>query len=318
MLLRVVLGLLLLAGLCFFVGVQPLVDAFMAVRIEYILMLIAISVLMIWISCLKWRLFLRANGRDASMWELMRLYTIGYFFSTFTPSIVGGDVARSYALGRQMGSQRDAFVATFLERFTGFFAMCLLAVIFIVRGSNAAAGAELAVLIIAALNLVLALWCFSGTTGAWLGRVAHWMIQRCLPKKFAARAKDLLTKIETAMEVMRDNPSLFFQAMVLSFAFHICTVLNTYTAGLAVGWYQRDFSGLFVVVPLVLLVGAIPVSFGGLGIQEGAFVFFLRRLGATDGMSLGLGLLLRAKVFLIALVGGLLFSIGNKKRASSK
>ncbi len=88
---------------------------------------------------------------------------------------------------------------------------------------------------------------------------------------------------------------------------HVLTVINTYTAALAIGWTDANFTGMFVVVPLVLLVSMVPLTPNGLGIQEGAFLFLLKRIGATEAQGLGVGILLRAKVMVLAVVGGILW-----------
>jgi uncharacterized membrane protein YbhN (UPF0104 family) len=105
--------------------------------------------------------------------------------------------------------------------------------------------------------------------------------------------------------------------MALSFLFHLLTVVNTYAAGWAIGWESPNFGGLFVVVPLILLVSMIPITPSGLGLTEGAFVFFLQRVGATEVEGLGVALVLRAKVVIIAAVGGLLWlGVKNLKRTA--
>ena len=109
------------------------------------------------------------------------------------------------------------------------------------------------------------------------------------------------------MRAARGNKRLLFRALLLSLFFHCLTVVNTYLAARAVGWENPDIGGLFMVVPLVLLVSMAPITPSGLGIQEGAFLFLLRRIGATEAEGLGVGLILRAKVFLLALVGALIW-----------
>ena len=105
----------------------------------------------------------------------------------------------------------------------------------------------------------------------------------------------------------RGNISLFTKAILYSLLFHFLTVINTYVACLAVGWESPNFLGLFVVVPLILLVSILPITPSGVGVQEGAFVFFLKRVGAESSQGLAVALILRAKVLLLAVIGGLLF-----------
>ncbi len=59
----------------------------------------------------------------------------------------------------------------------------------------------------------------------------------------------------------------------------------------------------FVVLPIVLLIGAVPITPNGLGLQEGAYFFFLQQLGATPDQAVAISLALRAKAYLLAVIG---------------
>lgn len=304
---KLLLAVALLLGVCAFVDVQELVTALRHVSAVGIFYLALIGVLMIWVSCIKWQLFLSAYGHRARILRLMRLYTIGYFINTFTPSFIGGDVVRSVHLGRDLASRRDAFVSTFLERFTGLLAMALLGALFVAVGSTATAGVEAAVLCVALATFALALVCFSQRAATLAFSVLSRSSAAFLPPPMQERLAALLEKLERAFRAARSNPGLLLRAMALSFVYHVLTVLNTYVAARCVGWEDPGLGGLFVVVPLVLLVGMVPITPSGIGLQEGAFLFFLQRIGATEAQALGVGLVLRAKVFVIALVGWLLW-----------
>ena len=59
---------------------------------------------------------------------------------------------------------------------------------------------------------------------------------------------------------------------------------------------------------MVLIVSMVPLTPSGIGVQEGAFYYFLRKLGAAPGEALGVGIILRAKTLLIAVVGWMLWT----------
>ncbi len=310
---RFVLAGSLLALLIYLVDPADLLEALAEVDLTYIFYLLVLAVVLVWLSCLKWRLFIRAAGHDAGILRLMKLYTIGYFFNIFTPSYVGGDVARSYQLGKFLGNQRDAFVSTFLERFTGLLAMVMLGVGSVALGSEVAAGVETAILLVGALVFTAALMCFSVPFGTFCIGIGLRLIRMMRLGKFADKLEKTWHKVMAAMDHARRDWVLLIKAFLLSFAFHAAGVFNTWVACRAVGWESPDFGALFVVVPLVLLVGMVPITPSGLGLQEGAFLFFLKRIGATDGQALGVGVVLRAKVMVVALFGGLLFATLQEK-----
>ena len=297
-----------------FAGVSDLGQVFCQVSWFYVFILVLLSFVLIWASSVKWQIFVRAAGHEAQLVQLMKFYTVGYFFNTFLPSFVGGDLARSYHLGRELNDYKLAFAATFLERFTGLLSMCLLSFCFVLAGSEITKGVEVVVYIMAGVTVLAALPCFSERCA----RLCFLLCRKCagLAAFFVSKAKfhHLLDQLEEAMGFARHNGALFVKAMFWSLVFHSLTVINTYVAGMALNVSVLSITGLFVVVPLVLLVGMAPVTPGGLGLQEGAFMFFLNRLGLSQAEALGIGLVIRAKTLLIGVVGGVIWlTIRGKK-----
>ena len=305
--LRILLSIVVLAFLIYFVDLRALADVLLNIRFDYLFLLFLIAVVMIWLSALKWRVFIRASGHEVGILRLMKLYTIGYFFNTFTPSYIGGDIARSYHLGRFLKSQKDAFSATFLERFTGLLAMSILGISFVILGAEVTAGVEYAIFFVAAGALFLTFIFFSRTGCDYFKSFSLCFVDKFAPSGVGCKVKPLIEKVLGAMDSARGDMRLFSKAMALSLAFHVGTVVNTWLAAKAIGWDDPNFMELFIVVPLVLLVGMVPLTPAGIGIQEGAFLFFLMRIGATEAQGLGVGVLLRAKVMVIALIGGLMW-----------
>jgi len=285
-----VLGLLLLV-----VDLDKLRFAFAHVTLEILVLLLAISVPLIYVSALKWRLFLDAFGNRRSLPQLFNLYLIGYFINSFLPSYVGGDALRSwYAADKDR--EHEALAATVLERYTGLVAMVVLSLIFVW-------GVELVTQEIKLLVILLGIGLIVGTAVA-LSRSAVAAFSK-LP--VLGKFSHHLERIQRSFKMASENKMLLVKSLGLSFIFHTFTVVNVIVAGYAVGWINAPVWDLFVVLPLILLIGAVPIAPSGLGIQEGAYFYFLAGIGATPEQALGVGLLLRLKAYLIALIGGVIW-----------
>ena len=76
-------------------------DLFVAVRPIYLIPFIAISFVLIGISCLKWRLFLRDQNSSITFYRLFGLYLIG-FFSTIScrATLAAMSLARTISASR--------------------------------------------------------------------------------------------------------------------------------------------------------------------------------------------------------------------------
>jgi len=93
-----------------------------------------------------------------------------------------------------------------------------------------------------------------------------------------------------------------YQLAIVTVAF-----LATHALGLHLGP-----TALLAFVPAVAIVQVLPVSFGGLGVREGAFVLFLHPLGIATDRAVALGLALYAMQVLSSLLGAPSLAIGPR------
>ena len=301
---RVVIALMLLVALVVVVDVHALVDALSHVTFFWLTLLLLLSWALIHVSAVKWGFFVEALGERVSVWRLSALYLVGYFVNLILPSYIGGDAVRSFYVGTKIG-QHEAAAATILERYTGLVSMVVLGFVMMWFSEVAPLLVRVSIGLILLGLIVLTVIVLSPSLMSLLTRVPR--MAGVLPH---------FQKIQSALRLAKQDRTLLVKAFALSFVFHTLTVVNTAVCGMAVGWEGIPWWGLFSVLPLILLVGALPLSPGGLGIQEGAFVFFLTAVGATPAQALGIGVILRAKSYLLALIGGVLW-LGIKKEQGS-
>ena len=275
------------------VNLQELWAVLSGLSLELFIYLMLISVILIYISSIKWQIFLESFGAKVSVIRLFHLYLLGYFVNVLVPSYLGGDAARSWYLGKKVG-QRESFTSTILERYTGLFAMLTLGVVFVWFVDQVPWQARLAVVLMTVGFAAATLVALSPKTIAWLRRFSR--LEPLLKN---------LEKIQQGLHVARSNKLLMLKTLALSYLFHTFTVVNVLFTAWAVGWWDPPLADIFVVLPIILIIGSLPISPSGLGLQEGAFVYFLHGLGASTAQALGLGIILRAKSYLLALWGGL-------------
>jgi uncharacterized protein (TIRG00374 family) len=302
--LRVALGVSLIAILLFFVDLGGVTNALLDITSSDVVIIFAISFALVWVSVLKWRLFLGRLGISASALHLFRLYLVGYFVNLIMPSAIGGDVVRSLYVGRDVDKMR-AMSATLLERYTGFLAMVTMALVAVSWAPQVTHGVLVATVVIGGAAVGLTAVLVTGT-----------LVRVCASLRVPEKVLGKLARLQEGVQWGLSDRPLLIRAGILSLIFHLLTIVNTAAVAHAVGWHDVPWSDLLVVVPLILLVGAIPISPQGLGIQEGAFLFFLNSVGATDGQALAVALVLRAKSYVLALCGGVLWlTLVRGKRA---
>lgn len=278
---------------------------------------IGISFVLVAASCWKWQILLRLQGHTVPFGPLYRWYLIGYFYSNFLPSNVGGDVARAWLAGRRIGSPSTALVSVFAERFTGLVFLLLLAIT--LPFTDRTLGRQPALWIPAVLALT-GLLAFAVLVPAWgiasrspRVRAALRGLRRAVgaeapgPKsvrwdRWAARAGGLVGRVKDLFLKLRTRPGAFASVAGVTALFYGLTLLNVWVAYRAFG-VEVSAPGIARVLPAALMVSMLPITIGSLGLAEGAYVFYFGLLGLGRELTLAVGLLLRVKVLLLGAAG---------------
>lgn len=261
----------------------------------YLVLFAFISLPLIWASSMKWSLFISSQSKP-SILKLMEYYTISYFANLFLPSSLGGDAARSLKLGNDISSHKKAFIATFFERYTGLISLLIVSLIGNLLGKFA--NHEIILANIFILIFVLAIFILL-LTGKFI-QVIKYIKSIISLQKYSQKLDRLLDgKLPDDFRKF----SFLLQAFTWSFLFYVLTVVNTYLGLKTFNVTNYSIIDLFYVVPLVLFVSMLPITPGALGVQEGAFIYFLGRIGVSSNEALALALLLRLKSLLLALIG---------------
>ena len=299
---KYVVAIIAVGLVALFVDLSAVKSALQSVSLKDLMILLALSFLLVYVSVVKWQAFLERLGITAARPHLFRLYLVGYFVNLLMPSAVGGDVVRSVYVGKNVDKVR-AVSATILERYTGLLAMVVMASVSVCFAPTVTRQIQV-------LTVLVVLGVIAGTVLVASGAL-EWLLSRLrCPERVVAR----VARMHEALRWGLSDRSLLVKVGLLSFLFHILTVVNTVAVASAVGWTTAPWADLFVVVPLILLVGAVPISPQGLGLQEGAFVFFLHSVGASTGQALAIALVLRAKSYVLALFGAVAWVSLSKGR----
>ena len=284
----------------------------------YLILCLLFSLLMVATSCWKWWLILRLQQQSIPFLRLYRWYFIGYFYSNFLPSNVGGDVVRAWYVTRQIKSASIGLISVFAERFTGIVALLFMAATlpFFLRGPWTVPS----VWIVSILALIICVFLLAvGMFGQVLIRsslirsgvaVLQQLMRAQSPtspthniwKRTAGLINRILLQGQTLSSAFRQSPQKAFQVMALTFLFYALTVINVALAYRAFGIWPplREIAS---VLPTALLVGMVPVSLGNLGIVEGSYVYYFGLAGMAGELTLLVGLFLRFKMLALGLIG---------------
>lgn len=262
----------------------------------------AVSAVLALLSAYKWSILLQAIGGKVGLGHLFQLYLVGYFFNNVLPSNVGGDVIRALEVRREIGDGSAAMASVFVERFTGLTALMILAIASFVSHVHLFDDRWFALAMLAAIGgygLILAV--------LWQQKVVT-RLERWTGTSRLGRSITKLLKLHAAIRSYGGRGRALAWAMVLSFLFYGLAVLNVYVSSLAFG-VQVPFLLLVVIVPMILIISMMPISLGGIGLQEWAYFYTFQAIGAGGSLGLLVALLMRVKNLTYGLLGGLLYAL---------
>jgi uncharacterized protein (TIRG00374 family) len=257
---------------------------------------VALTLVITLLGAVRVRYILQQQGIQTGVWQCFLYNCAGILYSSFLPGGISGDAVRAYLFMKAVPNHRLAILgAMVLDRVLGLVSMVFL-------GFLAACYMAITVAFIRPYLLGFAAIFFSLIGGV---AVLHFIGARHRHEETAAAGlvERLWSRLTRAVASLRihEYPARVLAFVVLqSMLIHLLAVALIYICSVHSG-AGLDFLRVFVATPIGLLINAIPLSPGGLGIGENAFELLYKTIGGSNGATS----FLLARVFLYspALIG---------------
>jgi uncharacterized protein (TIRG00374 family) len=249
----------------------------------------------------KWGLLLAAMGLRVPFWRLAQQYLLGIFFNNFLPTMIGGDAARVYYLGREEGYATIA-TSVLVDRGLGFLSMAAWGSALVWWLDITTPAFIVARQVLTGLFIILVV----GLTAALTMRIA--------PIVSVLRRITLLGRVAEALELVRKRgrplrrrPSVLVTVVIAGFLYF-----------LPLGWvYQEYFrlsAGLAVPYQPILLIliaigvlSNIPVSVNGIGLREQLHYLLFASLGVSKELAVGISVIIFSQFLIMSVFGGFIW-----------
>ncbi len=277
----------------------------------------AVSIILVGITLLigviRWRMVLQVQGLDLSLVRTTEISFVAHFFNSFLLGSTGGDLMKAYYAARETHHKKTEAVTTvFVDRLIGLWTMLFFAAVMMLpnldllaKHDRFRAAALLILGMFGACSVILILAFWGGVSRLW------------------GSARDSLRKIPKASVIERSldacrqfgpHRSFLWKSFFLSMALNTIVVLQVITLarGLDLGLAPK---ALFMIVPIIICISALPITPSGLGVRENLFVFMLAApevyLANSDiapmTTRLSLSLLMFAGSLFWSIVGGVVY-----------
>jgi uncharacterized protein (TIRG00374 family) len=278
-------------------------------------------ILMTW----KWDILLRHAGVCAGFLNLLKITLVTGFIGMFLPSNLGVDVSRLYVLHRQKIDLTANASAILGDRIWGVVALVMLSAVFVIPAWHTLADKSVLVqvFIISVAVLLLIVLLVSRRSFqvglAWLKQAGAWLEARAVRHPWAGRAAAGCARLEARMDDIHSSlasqttsPRTLVPVIILNFMVQLIRVVQIHWLFLAIGattlWIHE-----LTFVPLILLLSLLPISMFGLGVKEGAFVYFFRQVGVDPASSLAVSFFTYTLQIVVIVPGLIFFLFGRDK-----
>ncbi len=279
----------------------------------YLAIAFAIALAAILLTFVRWYFLVRAVELPFRLIDALRLGFIGLFFNTFMPGSVGGDVIKAAFLAREQNRRTVAVATVIMDRAIALWALvwfvALLGAGFWLAGLLVGQGAEQCRLIVS-----LAWGIIGASMVVWIGLG---LLPPHRAERFAGRLSRLPKVGHSAAELWRAvwmyrcRPRSVFLVLVLSWIGHVGFVFLFYCSALALrspgSGAMPTLAQHFLIVPIGLVIQAMPFFPGGAGIGELGFGLLYEWLGCSEAAGVLGSLVQRVVMWVLGLLGYLVY-----------
>jgi glycosyltransferase 2 family protein len=284
-LIKLALGLLVLSYMVSTLDWPVLQSLASRAKPSYLLAIAAVAVTSHLVGALRFKLLCDPVARLPLLTHARQYFT-GAYFSMFLPSSIGGDGVRILLL-KAAGvatARGTSLVAT--ERVLGAFSLL---------------GVSMAAAMAAPLPEMLRLALAAAVLGATIGLA----VLRAISSRFTPKWPPLAMAVDAVRSAVASDRLV--SALALSFLYQIATVGVTITVDRVLG-LGVPMATILALAPLAWFATMLPISVGGLGVREAAFVFVFAWGGIEKERALLLSLGTYAGLSAIGAVGAVWFT----------
>ena len=244
-------------------------------------------------------------GFQKNYFQLLQLNFVGTFFNNFLPTTFGGDALRGYYLKRGSHIPLTKAVACIIyERYTGMIVLFWAASFaFILQDFDILSKSVWVV----PRQLVL----FTH-----LGSLVTIFLVPFLPQinsKLLGKTNWIYRKVIEPFLVYWHDLKLLTRILILSIFLQIFVLLCHFFIAMSLG-IKIPLSYYLVFYPLTTIAGFMIPSLNGLGVREGTYIYFLKKVSISTDQGLAFSICWLIVLFITSIIGGLVYMFGDFRK----
>jgi len=265
---------------------------------------LGLFVLANFIISLRWYLLLRSQDIKVPFKAALKVHFLGLFYNNIMVSSVGGDMLRVWYIAKYTTKRLEAGLSVVVDRVIGLFSLILMALTFYflfpvdLPAGKAKTGlmtriSPYSMEIALILSVIVSVIAFSIIYGP-----SRRIIVKAILKVFSHRQR-----AANAIKLYCKKPFTLILCVLLTFMAQSLPIIGFWMMGRAMS-ISAPAKFYFVFFPISWVIGALPVSIGGIGVLElGLVGLFMSLPGVEREHGLALALCQRF-IFIIGSIPG--------------
>jgi len=278
---------------------------------DFLLLAATIGLVAVLLTIIRWYFLVRAQGLPFTLSNALRLGLVGFYFSIFLPGSVGGDIIKAAFIARGQSRRTVAVATVILDRAIALWGLvwfvALLGAVFWLTGSlDGEVGDRLRTIVGVAIGLIGLSLLLCLLLAVLPARRARRFAMRLshIPKVGHAAAE-----FWRAIWMYRRRPKSVLLALLLALVGHVGFVLTFYFSARTL--FEPDQLPAcrehFLIVPVGMVIQAMPLFPGGAGIGEAGYGWLYQLLDYPARSGVLASLVQRVIFWTLGLAGYLVY-----------
>ena len=266
------------------------------------------------LNFVRWFLLVRALELDFRLSDALRLGSLGHLLNQVSPGSVGGDLFKAVFIAREQPEKRtEAIASVVIDRVVGLYAMLLVACLGYAIAGGAGNESSVSTEMRSLITLVVALTAI-GTAG-----IGLLMTPAVTGPQMRIRLERIpgvghtLGRLLVAAGAYRSRRRDLFAAIGVACCTHTLFVIAAWCVSQGLPVKSPSFSAMFLVGPMSLAAGALPLTPSGLGTFELAMDKLFVAVGGNEGDGALVAITYRVMTYVMAGLGAAYYLTSRTK-----
>jgi uncharacterized protein (TIRG00374 family) len=258
----------------------------------------------------KWQIILAVQEIHVPFKTLLTFSFTSGFFNIFLPTAYGGDIIRIYDVSKFSNKKLESITSILVDRGSGALALFLIAAFALLFGYDLIQDIRIVLFTIGILLLILISIIIIFNEKIKKINIITKIIT------FVDR-KDVLKNMYDTFHIYRYHKRKSIEILALSLLAQLIAILYypiiAYSFGLDVPLVY-----FLIVIPIILVILMLPISISGIGVREGAFIFFFKKVGVLPHEAVSIALVAFGLYLIWSLIGGVVYAMRDQKKMRLK